>query len=66
MDEDYEEMGENQGPDDALGEVLREAKENCGEKVNVSKKKQLQLAERKVVAHYYNANKLHTRGGEDR
>jgi hypothetical protein len=38
MGEDYEEMGKNQGPDDALGEVLREAKENCGEKVKESKK----------------------------
>jgi hypothetical protein len=25
-------MGENQGPDDALGEVLREAKENWGKR----------------------------------
>jgi hypothetical protein len=31
--------------------VLREAKENCREKVKESKKKQLQLAEWKVVAH---------------
>jgi hypothetical protein len=38
MEEDYEEIGENQGPYDALGEVLREAKENCGEKVKESKK----------------------------
>jgi hypothetical protein len=30
--EDYGEMGENQGPDDALGEVLREAKENWGKR----------------------------------
>jgi hypothetical protein len=32
MEEDYEEMGGNQEPDDALGEVLREAKEKCGER----------------------------------
>jgi hypothetical protein len=38
MEEDYEEIGENQGLYDALGEVLREAKENCGEKVKESKK----------------------------
>jgi hypothetical protein len=30
--EDYGEMGENQGPDDALGKVLREAKENWGKR----------------------------------
>jgi hypothetical protein len=30
MEEDYEEMRENQGPADALDEVLREAKENFG------------------------------------
>jgi hypothetical protein len=33
MKEDYNEIGENQGADNALDEVLREAKEDCGEKV---------------------------------
>jgi hypothetical protein len=37
MGEDYEEMGENQRPDDSLNQVLWEAKENCGEKVKESK-----------------------------
>jgi hypothetical protein len=43
MEEVYKEMGENQGPYDALGEVLREAKENCGKKVKESKKFQHML-----------------------
>jgi hypothetical protein len=47
MEEVYKEMGENQGPYDALGEVLREAKENCGEKVKESKKFQHMLEDHK-------------------
>jgi hypothetical protein len=47
MEEDYEEMGENQGPYDALGEVLREAKENYREKVKESKKFERMLEDHK-------------------
>jgi hypothetical protein len=51
MGEDYEEMGENQGPNDALGEELREAKENCGEKVKESKKFERMLEDHKKPLH---------------
>jgi hypothetical protein len=51
MGEDYEEMGEKKGPDDALGEVLREAKENCGEKVKESKKFECMLENHKKLLY---------------
>jgi hypothetical protein len=44
-------MEENQGPDDALGEVLREAKENCGENVKESKKFERMLEDHKKLLY---------------
>jgi hypothetical protein len=38
MEEDFKEMGEDQGPFDAFGEVWWEAKENCMEMMKESKK----------------------------
>jgi hypothetical protein len=51
MGEDYEEMGEKKGPDDALGEVLQEAKENCGEKVKELKKFERMLENHKKLLY---------------